>query len=200
MGFQYSNLMQFHSLTFQQTILIDGFNGLGTVVLSLISENPRSRFMLELMLLLCRFWVLKCVARSQLLRLFTDGSDDTALLLWFPLKIRSVRILDTIVCSGSLVWLFSPAWDAIKLTLPGGWLHLSFRGHWPYQFRSDDGSCSELAPGLMFDNFLPIPDAQSLPFYPLVLKLVDWASDWPARSKPPDFKLARGLGTWTWTI
>ena len=24
----------------------------------------------------------------------------------------------------------------------------------------------------MFDNFLPIPDAESLPFYPLVLKLV----------------------------
>ena len=39
----------------QQKILIDGFNGLGTVVLSLISENPRSRFMLELMFLLCRF-------------------------------------------------------------------------------------------------------------------------------------------------
>ena len=29
------------------------FNGLETVVLSLISENPRSRFLLELMLLLC---------------------------------------------------------------------------------------------------------------------------------------------------
>ena len=134
------------------------------VVLSLISENPRSRFMLELMLLLCRFWVLKCVAWSQLLRLFTDGSDDTALLLWFLLKIRSVRILDTIVCSGSLVWLFSPAWDAVKLTLPGAWLHLSFRGHRPYRFRSDDGNCSELAPGLMFGDFLPIPDAESLPF------------------------------------
>ena len=53
MGFQYSNLMQFDSLTFQQKILIDGFNRLGTVVLSLISENPGSRFMLELMLLLC---------------------------------------------------------------------------------------------------------------------------------------------------
>ena len=39
MGFQYSNSMQFDSLTFQQKILIDGFNGLGT-------ENPRSRFML----------------------------------------------------------------------------------------------------------------------------------------------------------
>ena len=48
--------------------------------LSLISENPRSRFMLELMLLLCRFRVLKRVDRSQLLHLFNDGSDNTALL------------------------------------------------------------------------------------------------------------------------
>ena len=53
--FKISNWMQFNSLTFQQKILIYGFNGLGTVVLSLISENPRSRFMLELMLLLCQF-------------------------------------------------------------------------------------------------------------------------------------------------
>ena len=42
-------------IDFQQKILIDGFNRLGTAVLSLISENPRSRFMLELMFLLCRF-------------------------------------------------------------------------------------------------------------------------------------------------
>ena len=52
MGFQFSNSMQFDSLTFKQKILIDGFNGLGIIALSLISENPRSRFMLELMLLL----------------------------------------------------------------------------------------------------------------------------------------------------
>ena len=38
MGFQYSNLMQFDSLTFQQKILIDGFNGFGTVVMSFIPE------------------------------------------------------------------------------------------------------------------------------------------------------------------
>ena len=35
------------------SVQIDGFSGLGTVDLSLFSENPRSRFMLELMLLLC---------------------------------------------------------------------------------------------------------------------------------------------------
>ena len=106
---------------------------------------------------------------SRLLRLFNDDADNAALLSWFLLKIRSVRILDTILCVGSLVWLFSPSWDAVKLILLGC---LSFRGHWPYLFRGDDRSCSELAPGLMFDNFLPILDAESLPFYPLVLKLV----------------------------
>ena len=77
---------------------------------------------------------MKHVAQSQLLCLFNDGAVNTALLLVFLLKIRSVRILDTIVCSGSLVLA--------------------------------------VLSGLMFDNFLPIPDAESLPFYPLVLKLV----------------------------
>jgi hypothetical protein len=31
-------------------------------------------------------------------------------------------MLDTIVCSGPLVWLFSPAWDAVKLTLEFGFI------------------------------------------------------------------------------
>ena len=141
MGFQYSNLIQFDSLTFQQKILIDGFNGLWPVVLSLISENPNWRFMLELMLLLCRFWVLKRVARSQLHSRFDDGSDNTALLSWFLLEIRSVGKLDTIICSGSLVWLFSPAWHAIQFTLPGGWLYLSFRVL-IYERRQLLGTCS----------------------------------------------------------
>ena len=41
-------------IDFSARILINGFYGLGTVFLSLIYENPRSKFMLELMLLLCR--------------------------------------------------------------------------------------------------------------------------------------------------
>ena len=176
MGFQYSNLMQFGSLTSQQKILIDGFNGLGSVVLSLISKSPRSRFMLELMLLLCRFFSFETLCSisasspvqwwfRQYCSSFVISSEDRPL-------IGSVGILDAILCSGSLVWLFSPAWDAVKLILAGCWLHLSIRGHWPCRFRSDNCSCSELAPGLMFDNFLTIPDAESMPFYPLVLKLV----------------------------
>ena len=34
------------------------------------------------------------------------------------------------------------------------------------------GAKTVVAPGLMLDNFLPIPDAESLPFYHSVLKLV----------------------------
>ena len=127
MGFHYSNLMQFDSLIFQQKILIDGFNGLGTVVLSLISENTRSRFMLELMLLLCRFWVLKRFARSQLLRLFNHGSDNSALtsISWFLLKIGSDRILDAIVSSGH--WFGCSLRPGTPLNSP--WRHMSFCGH-----------------------------------------------------------------------
>jgi hypothetical protein len=32
-------------------------------------------------------------------------------------------MLDTIVSSGPLVWLFSPAWDAVKLTLEFGFIY-----------------------------------------------------------------------------
>ena len=42
--------------------------------------------------------------------------------LRFLLKIRSVRILDTIVCSETLLWLFCPAWDAVELTLKVGFI------------------------------------------------------------------------------
>ena len=40
-----------------------------------------------------------------------------ALLQWFLLRIRFVRSPDTIVFLGTLLWLFSPAWNAIKPTL-----------------------------------------------------------------------------------
>ena len=42
----------------------------------------------------------------------------------FLLKIRSdqFRIHDTIVCSGTMLWLFSLAWDAVLLTLKVGFI------------------------------------------------------------------------------
>ncbi len=52
------------------------------------------------------------------------GSDDsdTAPFPLFLLNIGSVRMLDTIVCLGPLVWLFSPAWDADELNLYVGFI------------------------------------------------------------------------------
>ena len=41
------------------------------------------------------------------------------------------------------------------------WLHLSFRGQWPYRFRRDNRGC----PGLMLVHLQPIPYAENLPFY-----------------------------------
>ena len=91
-------------------------------------------------------------------------------LLSFQGRLKGVLWNDSVPFGPCLP--MGTAWDAIKLTLPGGWLHLSFRGHRPFQFRGDDGNYSELASGLMFDDFLPIPDVESQPFYPLVLKIV----------------------------
>ena len=130
------SIFQFDALTFLQKILIDGFNGLWTVVLSLISEITRSRLMLELMLLLCRFWVLKRVARSQLLCLFNVK------LMMVPTILLVFR--DFFWRLGLLeYWIRS----FVLSSMGRRWTHprrlastvqLSFRGHWPYRFRSDD--------------------------------------------------------------
>ena len=58
--------IQIWFINFSAKILIDGV----TVILSLISENSRSRFMLELMLLLCRFWILIRFQVARYLRFF----------------------------------------------------------------------------------------------------------------------------------
>ena len=77
-------------------------------------------------MVLCRFWIWKRVARVRLLRRFNGGPlvgpDSAVLLLRFLLKIRSVRILDTIICSEAFLWLFSPTWDSVKLTLKVGFI------------------------------------------------------------------------------
>jgi hypothetical protein len=76
-------------------------------------------------------------------------------------------MLDTIVCSEPLVWLFSPAWNAVILTLDVGFIC-------PFVVidPTDKGGTTVAAPGRMVDNFLPIPNAESLPLYRMVLKLV----------------------------
>jgi hypothetical protein len=76
-------------------------------------------------------------------------------------------MLDTVVYSGPLVWLFSPAWDAVTLTLDVGFICL-FVVIDPTDYRA----AMVVAPGQMIDRFLSIPDAESLPLYRMVLKLV----------------------------
>ena len=85
---------------------------------------------------MCLLRILKLVARTRLLHWLDGGSNDTALLPLLLLKIRYVRMLGKIVCSGSLVWLRR------CYTHPGRWIHLPFRGHWPCRLRSNNGSCS----------------------------------------------------------
>jgi hypothetical protein len=67
-------------------------------------------------------------------------------------------MLDTIVCSEPLIWVFSLAWDAIILTLDVGFI-CPFAAIDP----TDKGSTTVVASGRMIDNFLPIPDSESLP-------------------------------------
>ena len=50
------------------------------------------------------------------------GSEKALTYMRFLLKVRYVRILDTFLCSGALIWLFSPACDAVKLTLKVGFI------------------------------------------------------------------------------
>ncbi len=56
-------------------------------------------------------------------------------------------MLDAIVCSVPLVWLFSPAWDAIERTLEVG---------------SSALLTLPIIERLMIENFLPIPDAEKI--------------------------------------
>jgi hypothetical protein len=74
--------------------------------------------------------------------------------------------MDTTVCSRPLVWLFSPAWDAVTLTLDVGFICPSV-----VIDPTDLGATMVVAPGRMIDSFLSIPDAESLPLYRMVLKL-----------------------------
>jgi hypothetical protein len=66
---------------------------------------------------------------------------------------------DTIVSLKPLVLLFFSAWDAVELTLDVEFIYPFVVIH-----PTDYGSTTVVAPGRILDNFLPIPDAESLPF------------------------------------
>ena len=58
----------------------------------------------------------------SILNLKTRCSNSAASLFqwWVPTVL--FFFWDMIVCSGTLLWLFSPAWDAVKLTLQVGFM------------------------------------------------------------------------------
>ena len=86
--------------------------------------------------------------------------------LQFHLKIRSLRIMDTIVCFGAFIGLISRACDAVELTLVVGVIC-------PFvvvdRFWSDNGSSCYFS--VMLDKFLPMPDTEFLPFCSVVMQL-----------------------------
>ncbi len=71
-----------------------------------------------------------------------------------------------IVCLEVLIWLFSPVCDAVKLNLEFGFIR-------PFVVinPTDSGTTAVVAPGRIIDIFLPIPDAESLPLYRMLLNL-----------------------------
>ncbi len=76
-------------------ILINRFNGLETFFWSLIYQNPRSRFMLEWMVIFVSIKDFEARCSNSGVCWFNGGSDDTALLPLLILKTRSARMLDT---------------------------------------------------------------------------------------------------------
>ena len=96
-------------ITFSSRILMNRFYGMGTIVLSLNSETPSSKFLLELIVvLLCRFWILRRVARSRLLR-WSNGFSTT--LLAFCHSFKGFGLLE--------YWIRSHVW--------GHWFGCSLR-------------------------------------------------------------------------
>jgi hypothetical protein len=71
---------------------------------------------------------LKLVDRTRLFCWFNYGSDNTALLPLLLLKIRSVRMLESIACSEPLFLVVLSSLGS-HYTNSGRWIHLPFRGH-----------------------------------------------------------------------
>ena len=81
----------------------------------------------------------------------------------FLLKIRSVRILGTILWQHMFVEIVLAVLSCLGCspTHPESWLHLSLRGIWPYWSRSSN---SVVVPGLRLVFLQTIPYIEYLPF------------------------------------
>ena len=108
------------------------------------------------MMVSCRFWNLKCIARARLLSRFVSH-DSAVLLPWFVVEIRSVR---TRGMFGTIIWLFSLVWDLFELPLEVG-----FTCIFVVTDTTDLGARIMFAKALCLSLLQPIPDAEYLPFY-----------------------------------
>ena len=124
--------------------------------------------------LYCKFcyqsspWSLGRAFQSALLLSVSSSNSSRAFLNSLLQHMQQRRVHPGILSTVTLLRIldsgyYSMFWD-IGLTVPSGlgrhwthpasWLHLSFRGHWPYWFTRDNSGC----PGLMFDHIQHIPD------------------------------------------
>ena len=125
--------------------VINGFNGLETFIVSLITKNPISRFMLEMEMIF-----------MSILSFETRCSNSAASLVqwWVPTILLFFRCF--VWRSGLLeYWMrsyFRGQWLGCSLRLgtplnstwthPGSWLYLPFRGQWSCRLRSNNGNCT----------------------------------------------------------
>jgi hypothetical protein len=112
------------------------FNGLETNFLSLIHKNPRSRFNLELIMIFFQFRTLKVGCFADLM------VGSTPLLFFYCFFWRSSLLECWIRSYIQSNWFSCLSGLGRRYTRPGRWIHLLFRGHWPYRLRSNNGSCS----------------------------------------------------------
>ena len=137
---------------------------------SLILRIQVSEFLLQFIVVLCRFWILMTILELDCFVDLMMGQDKRSRFnngsgpfSWIFLSsvISSSSEEQVLLNSGYYCMLCAynsiVVYDTFKVTLKGwlnGYFHLSFWGHWFYWFRSYSGGCQG-----------PSPDTEYLPFY-----------------------------------
>jgi hypothetical protein len=101
------------------------FAGIHLFVLS--SLDSRLGLLLRLMKVLLEYGLLGHAAGDCRLGWFWDGSDASVLLLLLLFRVGYDEKAGNHRCVAALVWLFSPAWEAVELT-PLAWTAPRWRG------------------------------------------------------------------------
>ena len=150
----------------------------GHLFFFLISENPRSKFIFELMLLLCWFCQLNLIQFAWSLRFFTCLMMDLTILVffldffWFSCLLDTIKILDDPVIGLAVL-----SGLARILTHPSRRLaNLASSVHWCL---SDDCSCSRTN-AWQFPTYPRHTIPAFLPFGTKATRV--WNNDWNIHS------------------